>query len=95
MKFGQLINGVWRQNTVPGTVDPYEEMYSVVSDITAGTNVTLPSSRNYQGDELFVFLNGQMISAGSEYNYVGTGTRTQVVFTVDLLAGDVVLFRVA
>jgi len=29
-----------------------------------------------------------------DYNYVGSGTRTQITMTFDLVAGDVIRFRV-
>ncbi len=94
MKFGQIVNGVWRQKTMPGTATAYEEAYSVSSTITAGSNVTIPNSQSYDGSELFVFVNGQALYEPTDFQYVGTSPRTQVAFTFDLFSGDVILFKV-
>lgn len=62
--------------------------------VTTGTSVTLPSSGSYVGEELEIRLSGQRLEALYDYNYVGSGTKTQVAFTFDLAVGDRLDFRV-
>ena len=71
----------------------YDETTSVGSTITTGTNVTLPASGTYTSLELEVYLNGQQLEDVSDFNYVGSPPRTQVQFTFDLVAGDLLRFR--
>lgn len=52
--------------------------------ISSGTPVTLPESGTYIGDELIVKLNGVSLVPGFNYNFVGTGSKTQVSFVFDL-----------
>lgn len=61
--------------------------------ISASTNITLPASGTYLGDELILTLNGSYLEPGFDYNYVGTGTRTQVSMTFDLVVGDRLDFK--
>jgi len=72
----------------------YDEILTVGSTITAGTAVTLPSSGSYTTADLEIFMDGQRLTPVLDYNYVGASPpRTQVTFTFDLVAGDVVKFR--
>lgn len=72
----------------------YDESVNIVGTVTTGTPYTLPNSGDYEGEELEIMLDGQVMDSGSDYNFVGAGpTRTQVSFTFDLLAGDRLRFR--
>ena len=71
----------------------YDTELSVVSTITAGTPVTLPAAGTYTADELEVYQNGVRLDI-NDYSYVGSPPRTQVQFAFDLVALDVVRFRV-
>lgn len=72
----------------------YDESVDLVGTLSTGTPYTLPSSGSYTGDELEVYLDGQVLDSGSDFNFVGAGpTRTQVAFTFDLHAGDRLRFR--
>lgn len=89
----QMVNGVPRSvSTVVPTI--YDQTFTAGSTITAGTSVTLPSSGTYQGGELEVYFNGQRINVTDDYVYVGSGSKTQIQMTFDLLAGDKIRFRV-
>lgn len=73
----------------------YEEVYDVVSDIPAGTPITLPSGGTYTSDDLEVWLNGQGLVSIEDYNYVGSPVRSQIEMTFDLVGGvDKIKFRV-
>ena len=63
-----------------------------VGDAESGDYITLPNSGTYEGEELWVFLNGNHLAYPFDYNYVGSGTMTQVSMTFDLVVGDVILF---
>ena len=89
-----LVNGIPRMVAENSAPSIYDETYSVVSTITTGSPVTLPSSGTYTGEELEVRLNGVRMDSGIDYNFVGSPARTQISFTFDLVAGDDVNFRV-
>lgn len=92
-----LVNGIPRMVNETSSVAIYDETYTLVSDITTGTPVTLPNSGTYTGDELEVRLNGVRMDSGIDYNFVGSAPRTQVAFTFDLLGNtnpDTLNFRV-
>lgn len=105
-KFLRLSNGVPRSfdEAASGTI--YDEHLTVVesgatgpneinvADATTGTPITLPNSGTYEGADLQVYLGGDFIEDSFDYNYVGSGTKTQIAFTFDLLIGDRVRFRV-
>jgi hypothetical protein len=61
-------------------VDDTAGAYELQGPIAANTAITLPDSGTYEGAELFVILNGQTLTPGIHYDYVGTGTKTQVDF---------------
>lgn len=93
--FLRLSSGVPRSFAESGTTTIYDEVYSVVSTITTGTGIPLPSSKTYDSAELEVYLNTQRVVPLTDYNYVGgSPPRTQVSFTFDLLAGDKIRFRI-
>lgn len=88
----------------PGTTTIYDQRLTIVASgasgsnqmngpVTAGTNVTLPSSGTYSGLELQVYLNGDRLESVVDYTYVGVGaSKTQIQFTFGLVAGDTVDF---
>lgn len=59
--------------------------------ITAGTPVTLPSSQTYTGAELEVYLGGERLKPTFDYTYASS---TTVAFTFQLLALDIIRFRI-
>lgn len=72
----------------------YDESVILASNVTSGSNYTLPNSGSYTGEELEIMLDGQVLDSGSDYSFVGAGpTRTQVSFTFDLIIGDNLRFR--
>ena len=89
----RIINGYPRLSPEAGASTIYDESITLVAPLTAGTNYTLPNSGNYVGEELEIMLDGQVLDSGADYNFVGSGTKTQVVFTFNLLAGDNIRFR--
>lgn len=101
-----LLNGVPRMVDESAAPTIYDQHIDIVvsgasgpnqlnqSSATAGTSITLPGGGTYQGAELEVYFNGARIESVIDYNYVGTGTRTQISFTFDLLASDRIRFRV-
>jgi len=92
--FLALVNGFPRSQAANVYVPVYDQRYTVASPITSGTAVTLPASGSYVGAELQVYFNGQRLEPSADYNYVGSGTKTQVTFTFNLVVGDLVDFRV-
>lgn len=92
-KFLRIANGYPRAFDEAASSAIYDESVTLVSNVTTGVNYTLPNSGNYVGDELEVYLDGQVLDSGSDFNFVGSGTKTQVVFTFDLIIGDRLRFR--
>lgn len=92
--FLRLSGGVPRSFTEAGSVTIYDQVTTVASPITAGTSITLPASGTYSAAELEVWLNGQRLQVTEDYTYVGSGTRTQIQMTFDLLVNDKLRFRV-
>jgi len=88
-----LVNGIPRM-VAEAAVTIYDQTYNVVSGITAGVSVTLPSAGTYTSEELELRLNGVKMDSGIDYNFVGSPPRTQVSFTFDLVIGDQLNFRV-
>jgi hypothetical protein len=88
-----LINGIGRMITVSSLSAFYDEKITYNSTVTAGTNITLPSSGEYTGVDLRVFLSGIFLEPGQDYTYVGTAPRTQIQILVDIVAGDTLRFR--
>lgn len=64
------------------------------SDAQTGDEIALSNSGTYESAELEVRLNGQRLRPVNDYNYVGSGTRTKISMTFDLIAGDRIDFRV-
>ncbi len=105
-KFLRLINGIPRMVDESGTPTIYDDYLDVVTSGASGANeinvadsetgdpITLPNGGTYEGDELEVYLNGNRLEDVVDYNWQGSGTRTQIAFTFDLAVGDRVRFRV-
>lgn len=89
-----LVSGIPRMVDESASPAIYDESVVLVSNVNAGVNYTLPNSGSYSGDELEVYLDGQVLDSGSDFNFVGAGpTRTQVAFTFNLIIGDNIRFR--
>jgi len=105
-KFLRIVNGIPRMVEESGTPPIYDDYLDVVQSGASGANeinvsdgetgdpVTLPNGGTYEGDELEVYLNGNRLEDVADYNWLGSGTRTQLAFTFDLEVGDRVRFRV-
>jgi hypothetical protein len=102
--FVRLVNGVPRTFAESSSVTIYDQSITVVTSgaganqvngpVTAGTSVTLPSSKTFTSAELQIYLNGDRLEPTIDYSYVGSPPRTQVQFTFDLLVGDRLDFRI-
>lgn len=100
-----VVNGLPRMEPIDASLPTiYDEVLEVVSGtpansnevqgpVSAGTPVTLPNSGDYTGLELEIDLNGQDLVAVRDFNYVGSGTKTQVSFTFELVVTDELRFR--
>ena len=95
-KFLRLANGVLRSFDESGTPVIYDQNSTIGGGgLTTGTGLTLPSSQTYDSAELEVYLNNVRLTPTLDYSYVGASApRTQVSFTFDLLANEVVRFRI-
>jgi hypothetical protein len=101
-----LVNGLPRMVAESGSPTIYDDYLKVVlsgasganeinlADVQTGDEITLPNSGTYESDELEIYLNGKRIDDVFDFNYVGSGTRTQVAMTFDLEVDDVLRFRV-
>lgn len=73
----------------------YDEVLVVPgTDYAAGEILTLPLSQTYNDIDLQVYLDGQFLEAGIDYNYVGSAPRTQIQTVVDFFRGERVRFRI-
>ena len=89
-----LVNGRWKLSEVDvSSTSTYQESHSP-GYVEALTPITLPNSGSYEGSELQVFLNQALQRVGDHYNYVGTGTKTQIAFTSDILETDIITYIV-
>lgn len=96
-----IVNALPRMTDESASPTIYDETLTVVASgagpgeingpITAGTPVTLPSSKTYTGDELEVYLDGDRLTPIFDYTFDST---TTVAFTFELKAGDVIRFRI-
>lgn len=95
-RFLRISNGVSRSFDESGTPTIYDQNATIgVGGLTTGVALTLPSSQTYDSAELEVYLNNVRLTPILDYNYVGgSPPRTQVTFTFDLLATEVVRFRI-
>lgn len=104
MKFVKFSNGALRMTELPTPPAIYDQRLTVVSGLplnsneiqgplSSGSILTLPQSGTYSGLELLVFCNGNKLEAAFDYNYVGSGTRTQIQILFDLVVNDTIDFR--
>ena len=56
-----------------------------VDDAQAVDNITLPNAGTYVGDELLIFLNGQLLNDGVDFSNVSS---TEISMTFDLAVTD-------
>jgi len=95
-RFLRISSGVARSFDEAGSIAIYDQN-SVIGGggLTTGSPLTLPSGQTYDSSELEVYLNNVRLTPILDYNYVGgSPPRTQVEFTFDLLANEVVRFRI-
>ena len=98
-KFTRLTNGILKSFEEAGSSPIYDQTLEVVASgagagqingpITAGTNITLPLSQTYTGDELQVFVNGLRLTDGFDYS---TPNSTQISFTFNIVVNDLIRF---
>ena len=98
-----LINGIPKMVDESGSTDLYHETIEIVASnptgnqligpVLTGTNITLPNSGTYEGEELEVFVNKFVQEDVLDFIWVGTGSKTQIQFTFDLEVGDVIVLR--
>jgi hypothetical protein len=89
----RVATGYPRHFTESASPTIYDESVALASPVNAGVSYTLPNSGSYEGDELEIYLDGQVLDSGLDFTFVGTGVKTQVQFTFNLLAGDNIRFR--
>lgn len=88
----KIVNGVVRMVT---TSPQYNQTVAVpVGGYASGLTLTLPASGTYLSADLQVLLDGTLLELGQDYNYVGSGTRTQITLLVDLFEGERLMYRV-
>lgn len=102
-KFLQIVNGIPKmvEETAPPAI--YDEYLLVVGSspgpneilgpVAPSTNITLPASGTYNGEELLVDLNGVSMENGYDFNFVGSPPRTQISFNFQLDIGDRIYIR--
>lgn len=101
----QLVNGIPKMIDESATPPIYDEYIDIVASgasgdnalnvpVAAGTPITLPNSGTYISEELEVYIGGQRLEDFVDYNYVGTGVRSQISMTFDLEVSDRIRFRV-
>lgn len=72
---------------------PYDQTFTVPSDVAGPSLITLPSAGTYDSSELVVELRGQALRPTDDYTFVGIVPRTQISVVQDLKAGDTIRFR--
>ena len=82
----------WRVEGVPTQI--YDEVIVYNSTLSTGTPITLPNGKDFNGDDLEVYLRGQYMEPLIDYNYVGTAPYTQIAMTFDLIATDRLRLRI-
>lgn len=92
-KFLRLVNGVPRHQDEASNTPIYDQSVDINSTITSGTSVTIPGGETYNGQELEIYFNGQVLDDVVDYTFVGSPPRTQVQFTFNLEPGDRIRYR--
>jgi hypothetical protein len=106
-KFLRLSGGVPRSFEESSTPAIYAQRIAVVSGTPANENeiqgpvsslteITLPGSQTYIGQELQVSVNGASMTNLYEYIYVGAALdpKTKIKFTFGLFVGDYIDLRI-
>lgn len=83
-----MSGGRWK---LQSTGDTYQSSHQP-GNISAFTAITIPDSETYEGKELKVYLNGVLQVVLSDYNYVGSGSKTQIAFTKDIVTTDTISY---
>ena len=99
--FTRIVNGVLRSFQESNSLTIYDQPLLVVASgattgqvngpITTGSPVTLPLGKTYTAYELEVYLNGQRLEDSIDYAF---NSSTTVVFTFDIIVGDLIRFRI-
>jgi len=100
-----LVNGIPKMTSISASLPTvYDQTLHVVSGapgageiqgpITTGTYITLPNAQTYTGPELEIYLNDTVLTSVLDFTYVGSGARTQITLTFDLLVQDFIRFRI-
>jgi len=79
-----MVNGRWRLRTS----SPFYQKSHQPGNITALTPISLPDAMTYEGDELQVYLNGVLQNVLIDYNYVGSGSKSEIAFLFDIQVTD-------
>ncbi len=90
--FQKIVNGYLRPVSETNYVAIYSETWVPGITTPSGTNVTLPNSGTYTGKELQIYINGILQTYLIDYVYIGSGTKTQVSFNLDLKTTDSIQF---
>lgn len=90
----RLVNGIARMTLSPVAAEIYSQTVTVgVGGVTTGVDITLPASGSYLGAELEVYLNGEYMELGLDFNTSGSSPYTKIQMTFDLVQGDKLRFR--
>ena len=87
----KIVDGIPTAST--SSFNYYDEYVTLGAPITSGTNITLPASGTYTGDDLEVYLNNIRQTDVLDYTWQGSPPRTQIQFTRDLVIGDILRYR--
>jgi hypothetical protein len=72
----------------------YDEVYVIpAGGLATGTEITLPNSGSYGGDDLEVYLGGQFLEPLFDYNYIGSAPYTKIALTFDIDEDERLRFR--
>ena len=94
-RFLRIYNGVARSFDEASSISIYDQSVTILGGgLSTGLPLTLPTSQTYSNIELEVYLNGVRLEPIADYSYVGSIPRTQISFTFDLIATDVIRFRI-
>ena len=90
--FLKIVNGYLRPVSETAYTPIYSQSFSPGITTPSGTAITLPNSETYSGKELQIFANGVYQEYLIDWNYYGSGSKTQVTFTYDLKTTDTIVF---
>ena len=101
----ELVNGLPRMQAEFVAPTIYDQSIDIVTSdatppneingpLSAGSDITLPSSQTYDSEELEVWLNADRLEETLDYNFVGNVPRTKIQMTFDLEVGDRLRLRI-